>query len=156
MIIIIYYHSLFLWIRNLRMAWLGSSDSALMRLWSKCQPRLQFLKVWLGLENLLPRLPIHTADQLVLAIGGNPWFLFKGKFSCDLSFMNMATRFQSWTFWDRGSQAEAEVFCDLNFGSHMASFLLCSIVQGNPRTLLIQEEREHKTCLSLGGVPVIC
>lgn len=156
MIIIIYCCSLFLWIRNLRMAWLVSSDSALMRLWSKSQPRLQFLKVWLGLENLLSRLPIHMADQLVLAVGGNPWFLFKGKFSCDLSFMNMATRFQSWTSWDRGSQAEAEVFCDLNFGSHMASFLLCFIVQGNPRTLLIQEEREHKTCLSLGGVPVIC
>ena len=45
MIIIIYYCSLFLWITYLRMAWLGSSDSALIRLWSKCQPRLQFLNV---------------------------------------------------------------------------------------------------------------
>lgn len=72
MIIIIYYCSLFLWITYLRMAWLGSSDSALIRLWSKCQPRLQFLNVCLGLENLPPGLPTHTADQLVLTIGAKP------------------------------------------------------------------------------------
>ena len=84
------------------------------------------------------------ADRLVLAIGGKPWFLFRGKFSCDLSFMNMATRFQSWTFWDRGSQAEAELFCDLNFGSHMASFLLCSTVQAIPGPCWFKREENIK------------